>query len=110
MKTTIKEKYMAMYNPPHPGELLKEECLVPLGLSVTEAARGLGVSRKTLSAIVNGRQGISAEVAIRLAKAFDTSAEFWLGMQQSYDVWQAKEGADLSEVSVLKDRATELAH
>ncbi|MEX2535216.1 MAG: HigA family addiction module antitoxin [Trueperaceae bacterium] len=101
---------MAMYNPPHPGELLKEECLKPLGLTITEAAQGLGVSRKTLSAIVNGRQGISAEVAIRLAKAFDTSVEMWLSMQQAYDVWQAKEHADLSGVAVLGGRARQLAH
>jgi len=78
-----------MHNPPHPGEVLRELCLDPLGLSVTEAAEALGVSRKTLSAIVNGRAGISPEMAIRLSKAFDTSPESWLNQQQQYDLWQA---------------------
>lgn len=66
---------MQMYNPPHPGEIIKELCLEPLGLTVTRAAEALGVSRKTLSAILNGRAGISPEMAIRLSIAFDTSAE-----------------------------------
>ena len=66
---------MKMHNPPHPGEVLKELCLEPLNLTVTEAAEALGVSRKTLSAILNGRAGISPEMAIRLGKAFDTSPE-----------------------------------
>ena len=78
-----------MHNPPHPGEILRELCLDPLGLSVTEAADALGVSRKTLSAILNGRAGISPEMAIRLSKAFDTSPESWLNQQQQYDLWQA---------------------
>ena len=78
-----------MHNPPHPGEILKELCLEPLGISVTRAAAALGVSRKTLSAIVNGRAGISAEMAIRLSKAFNTSAESWLSQQLQYDLWVA---------------------
>ena len=69
---------LQMHNPPHPGEVLKELCIEPLGISVTKAAEGLGVSRKTLSAILNGRAGISAEMALRLSMAFDTSAESWL--------------------------------
>jgi antitoxin HigA-1 len=77
-----------MHNPPHPGEILKELCLKPLGLSVTEAAKALGVSRKTLSAILNGRAGISPEMAIRLSIAFDTTAESWLSQQEQYDLWQ----------------------
>jgi len=64
-----------MFNPPHPGEVLRELCLDPLELTVTEAAKALGVSRKTLSALLNGRSGISPEMAIRLSKAFDTSPE-----------------------------------
>lgn len=79
---------MRMYNPPHPGEVLKQLCLEPLQLSVTEAAKALGVSRKTLSAILNGRAGISAEMAVRLSIAFDTSAESWLNQQTQYDLWQ----------------------
>ncbi len=78
---------MKMHNPPHPGEVLKQLCLEPLGLSVTRAAEGLGVSRKTLSAILNGRAGISPEMALRLAKAFSTSPESWLNQQMHYDLW-----------------------
>jgi addiction module HigA family antidote len=78
---------MKMHNPPHPGEVLKELCLEPLGLSVTRAAEALGVSRKTLSAILNGRAGISPEMALRLSKAFGTSPESWLNQQMHYDLW-----------------------
>lgn len=79
-----------MHNPPHPGEIIRELCLQPLGLSVTEAAEGLGVSRKTLSAILNGRAGISPEMALRLSKAFETTPESWLNQQMQYDLWVAK--------------------
>ena len=79
---------MTMHNPPHPGEIIRELCLEPLTLSVTDAAAALGVSRKTLSAILNGRSGISPEMAIRLAKAFDTTPESWLNQQMQYDLWQ----------------------
>jgi addiction module HigA family antidote len=82
---------MLMYNPPHPGEIIKELCLEPLGISVTAAAKGLGVSRKTLSAILNGRAGISPEMAIRLSIAFDTSAESWLNQQSQFDLWLAEQ-------------------
>ena len=79
-----------MHNPPHPGEILRELCIDPLDLSITEAAEGLGVSRKTLSAILNGRAGISPEMALRLSMAFNTSPESWLNQQSQYDLWQAK--------------------
>jgi addiction module HigA family antidote len=82
---------MLMHNPPHPGEIIKELCLDPLGLSVTEAADALGVSRKTLSAILNGRAGISPEMAVRLSIAFDTSAESWLNQQSQYELWHAEQ-------------------
>lgn len=82
---------MLMHNPPHPGEVIRELCLDPLGLSVTEAADALGVSRKTLSAIINGRAGISPEMAIRLSIAFDTTAESWLNQQTQYDLWNAEQ-------------------
>ena len=78
---------MKMHNPPHPGEVLKELCLEPLELSVTRAAEALGVSRKTLSAILNGRAGISPEMALRLSKAFGTTPESWLNQQMHYDLW-----------------------
>lgn len=81
---------MRMHNPPHPGEVLRALCLEPLGLTVTQAATALGVSRKTLSAILNGRAGISPEMAIRLSLAFKTSAESWLNQQVQYDLWQAE--------------------
>ncbi len=80
---------MKMHNPPHPGEVLRELCLRPLGLTVTAAAAALGVSRKTLSSILNRRSGVSAEMAIRLSLAFNTSAESWLNQQLQYDLWQA---------------------
>jgi addiction module HigA family antidote len=82
---------MKMHNPPHPGEILRELCLEPLGLSVTRTAGALGVSRKTLSAILNGRAGISPEMAIRLSKAFGTTAESWLNQQVQYDLWVAEQ-------------------
>ena len=82
---------MRMHNPPHPGEIIKSLCLEPLGLSVTEAAKALGVSRKTLSAILNGRAGISPEMAVRLSIAFDTSAESWMNQQTQYDLWHAEQ-------------------
>jgi len=85
---TTKEKKMVMHNPPHPGEVIKELCIEPLGLTVTEAAKGLGVSRKTLSALLNGRFGISPEMAIRLSKAFGGSPKSWLIQQNQYDLWQ----------------------
>ena len=92
---------MQMHNPPHPGEVLRELCLEPLGLSVTEAAGGLGVSRKTLSAILNGRAGISPQMAIRLSMAFDTSPESWLNQQTQYDLWLAKKGKSKLRVKKL---------
>jgi antitoxin HigA-1 len=81
---------MKMHNPTHPGEVLRELCIEPLELTITETAEALGVSRKTLSAILNGRVGISPEIAIRLSKAFGTSAESWLNQQMQYDLWQAE--------------------
>ena len=89
-KTIIEVDPMKMYNPPHPGEVLRELCLRPLGLTVTKAARALGVSRKTLSSILNGRAGISPEMAVRLSLAFDTTAESWLNQQVQYDLWRAE--------------------
>jgi len=84
---------MGMNNPPHPGEIVREDCLKALGLTVTEAAKGLGVTRKTLSSILNGRSGVSAEMALRLSKAFGSTPEHWLQMQLAYDLWQAKRHA-----------------
>src|SRR4030067_2590111 len=91
MKITMEVvNMMQMYDPPRPCEILKELCLEPLGISVTRAAEALGVSRNTLSAILNGRAGISPEMAIRLSLAFDTSAESWLNQQVQYDLRHAE--------------------
>jgi len=101
MRITIEVNIMRMHNPPHPGEILKKLCLEPLGLSVTEAAKALGVSRKTLSSILNGRAGISPEMAVRLSIAFDTTAESWLNQQMQYDLWQAERHRDQLKVTRL---------
>lgn len=90
-----------MHNPPHPGEILRELCLDPMGISVTDAAEALGVSRKTLSSILNGRAGISPEMAIRLSIAFDTSPESWLNQQQQFDLWQAMNSGEIIKVKRL---------
>ena len=85
---------MAMQNPPHPGGIVRRQCLEPLGLSVTRAAAGLGVTRQTLSELINERVSVSIDMAIRLSKAFGSTAETWLGMQMAYDLWQARERVD----------------
>ena len=90
-KTITEGVAMRMHNPPHPGEIIKTLCLEPLGLTVTQAAEGLGVSRKTLSAILNGRAGVSPEMAVRLSIAFGTSSESWLNQQTQYDLWHAEQ-------------------
>jgi len=82
-----------MHEPPHPGGIVRRQCLEPLHLSVTEAAKGLGVTRQALSDLLNGRAGISVDMAIRLAKAFGSSAETWLGLQTAYDLAQARDRA-----------------
>ncbi len=92
---------MKMHNPPHPGEVLWALCLEPLGLTVTAAARALRVSRKTLSAILNGRAGISPEMAVRLSLAFGTTAESWLNQQVQYDLWHAERSAKKLRVTRL---------
>lgn len=85
---------MKMHHPPHPGEVLKSLCLDPMGLTITDAASALGVSRKTLSAIVNRRSGISPEMAVRLSIAFDTTAESWLKQQVQFDLWARRAGQE----------------
>ncbi len=84
---------MPMSNPPHPGKSVTHDCLLPLGLSVTEAARILGVSRQALSNLVNGSSGVSPEMAIRLSKAFGSTPQAWLKMQLAYDLAQAEKHA-----------------
>ena len=92
---------MKMHNPIHPGKILKEMYLSPLDLTVTEAAKALGVTRKALSELVNARAGISTTMALRLSKAFDTTPELWLNMQQNYDLWKVQKHVKLGKVKVL---------
>ncbi|UYM17557.1 HigA family addiction module antitoxin [Endozoicomonas euniceicola] len=80
-----------MFNPMHPGEVLKESYLEPLNISVTEAAKRLGVARKTLSELINTRSDVSVEMAHKLAKACNTTPKFWLNMQVNYDFWQSRD-------------------
>ena len=89
---------MAMINPPHPGQSIRKNCLEPLGLSVTDAARLLGVARHTLSRLLNGHAGISPEMAIRLEKAGWSNADFWLRRQAAWDLAQARGHEDQIEV------------
>ena len=90
-----------MHKPEHPGIVLKEMYLEPLDLSVTKAAEALGITRKALSELVNGKSGISTSMALRLSKAFGTNPELWLNMQQHYDLWQARKKTKLGRVKIL---------
>ena len=94
---------MAMQNPPHPGGIVRRQCLEPLGLSVTRAAEHIGVSRQSFSELVNERCSVSVDMAIRLSKAFGSSPETWLGLQMAYDLWRAQSRID--EINVKKIQA-----
>ena len=96
---------MSMHNPPHPGEIVRYECLKPLGLTVTRAAQGLGVTRQALSDLVNGKAGVSVEMSFRLSQAFGSTPETWLGLQTAYDLWQARDRAREIEVEDFKAAA-----
>jgi len=89
---------MPVHNPPHPGEIVRWECLEPLGLTVTRAAQGLGVSRQALSGPAKGKADLSVEMARRLSQAFGSTPETWLGMQTAYNLWQARERNEESKV------------
>lgn len=82
---------MLMHNPPHPGMVIKELCLEPLGLSVTDAAKALGLDRKMLSCVIKGKIGVTPEMAVRLSIAFNTSSESWLNQQIKHDLWHAEQ-------------------
>lgn len=94
-----------MKNPPHPGRIVREECLEPLSLSVTAGAKALGVSRIALSELVNERRGISPEMAIRLSKAFGSSPRVWAGMQLDYELAQAMSQTDRIKVQRISHPA-----
>ena len=96
---------MPMYSPPHPGLTIRHDCLEPLGLSVTEAAKALGIARQTLNNVINGKAAISPEMAIRLDKAFGGGAEVWFRIQTSYDLAQAMKGADEIKVKRVEPKA-----
>ncbi len=97
---------MAMKDPPHPGRSIRENCLEPLGLSITEAAGVLGVARHTLSRVLNGHAAISPDMAIRLEKAGWSNADFWLRRQTSYDLAQARKGEDQIHVERYRPQTT----
>jgi addiction module HigA family antidote len=96
---------MTMLRPPHPGQSVRYDCLDPLGLSVTEAAKVLGVTRQALNNLVNGKSGISPEMAIRLDKAFGGGAEIWLRMQMAFDLAQARKRAKQIVVRRVRRKA-----
>lgn len=92
---------MKMYNPPHPGEIIKGLWLEPMDVSITEAAQAMGISRKTLSKIINGHGRITPEIALRLSIALGSSAESWLGHQAAYDLWKLEQSSDPVQVVPL---------
>ena len=94
---------MRMHNPPHPGAIVREECLKPLRLSVTKAAQGLGVTRKALSELINEHSSVSPEMAIRLEKAGWSTADTWLGIQLEYDLWHLQKRARKIKVTKFKE-------
>ena len=92
---------MKIHKPAHPGEILRELYLIPLELNVTETAEALGVTRKTLSELLNTKTGISTIMALRLSKAFSTTPELWLNLQQNYDLWSERKKLKLSRIRTL---------
>lgn len=89
---------MTIHNPPHPGGIIREFCLEPLGMTVTEASRALGVSRRRLSQVLNERADIGPELALRLSAVFGRSPESWLQLQDQYDLWHVRRQVDLSQL------------
>jgi antitoxin HigA-1 len=90
---------MRMFNPPHPGEIILDMCLQPLGLTITAAAKGLKISRKTLSELINGHSRVTSDMALRFEKAFGSTAEVWLGLQHEYDLWQLRKNVRTVKVT-----------
>lgn len=93
---------MRMFNPPHPGEIIREFCVEPLNRSITDLAKTLGISRKTFSALLNGRSGISPEMALRLSKVFGRSPEGWLRLQIQYDLWKTRQSVNIEELQRIE--------
>lgn len=93
---------MKMHHPPHPGEIIREFCIDALGMTITESAKALGVTRKTLSVILNGRAGVSPEMALRLSKVFGRTPEGWMKLQLLYDLEKAQSKVDLSNLKRIQ--------
>lgn len=102
---TITEKTLRMHHPAHPGEILREMYLKPLGVTVTQAAEALGVSRKHVSAIVNGRAPVTPDMAVRLAAVFATEPELWVNMQAQFDLWTVSKQARPKVKSLVSKKA-----
>ena len=96
---------MAMHNPPHPGEFIRATYIEPFDLSIRSLAESLGVAPSTLARVIAMRSGVSPEMALRLSKALGRSPESWLAMQHNYDLWQARQTADLSDVQKVEFEA-----
>lgn len=97
----VKDDTMKMFNPPHPGEILKELYIEPLNITITLFAKKIGVRRATISDLINGKSGISPKMSIKLAKTFNTTPELWLGLQMQYDLWQEEQKYKPDDVQVL---------
>ena len=93
---------MNMYNPPHPGEILQGLWLEPMGVTVTIAAEALGISRQSLSKIVNGSRGVTPEMAVRISRAFGGTPESWLGHQAAYDLWRSEQNREVPDLKRLE--------
>ena len=93
---------MAMHNPPHPGEFIREIYLAPYDLSIRSLAESLGISASTITRLINGQSDIRPEMALRLSKAVGRSPESWFAMQHNYDLWQARKSLDLSRVTSIE--------
>jgi addiction module HigA family antidote len=98
----VTKKQKIGMQPIHPGEILKEMYLNPIGINITQLAENIGVTRKTVSQLINGHMGISAEMAIRLGKTFDTTPELWLNLQRNYDLWFASSTVTLNTIKSLR--------
>lgn len=97
---------MAMHNPPHPGEFIRETYIEPFDISIRSLAESLGVAASTLARVVSGRSAVSPEMALRLSTALGRSPESWLAMQHNYDLWQGRKSANLSGVQKIQFEAT----
>ena len=97
---------MGMHNPPHPGEFIRETYIEPFDISIRSLAESLGVAASTLARIVSERSSVSPEMALRLSKALGRTPESWLAMQDNYDLWQARQSANLSGVQKIQFEAT----